>query len=67
MHGALVCSGDLRRESRELGKVRRALMHFALPTKWVNPEQLLTRQGAGLGALTTYSLVTPNCIAASEA
>jgi hypothetical protein len=41
MHGALVCRGDLRRESRELGEVRRALMHLAFPTKWFNREQLV--------------------------
>ena len=41
MHGALVCGGDLRRETRELGKMRRTLMHLALPTAWVDAEQLI--------------------------
>jgi hypothetical protein len=48
VHGALVCSGDLRREPRELGEVRRALMHLALPTKWVNSEQLVKICGGNL-------------------
>ena len=48
VHGALVCRGDLCRESRELSEVRRALMHLALPTKWVNGEQLVKIYGGNL-------------------
>ena len=48
MHSSLVCGGDLRRESRELGEVRRALMHLALPTKWFNREQLVKIYGGDL-------------------